>query len=232
MMTAGDIIIPGTIASAASFIGMIFTYITGRSVRDLPLSTIRAAAQGPVALSGIAKPGKEGTIKARLTDKACLYYHLRITKESIDNDTTEIEDFNSTQSFLLDDETGQCTVSPKNANFFRQGMNITTWRGSKPDTQAPEDGHSSWGNYLFTETSLVSGTPLYVQGDFMDNTVAKPKGKHNNGAFIISTVSRKKLIKKELGTSIMLFTIGLAAALISVGTYLVCHGNLSFVLAH
>ncbi len=142
-----------------------------RHVEDLPVSRIRSAAQGYVALEGHARmmPGPE--IISPLSRSRCVWWHYAIHERgtSASGRTTEwieIESGTSDDLFFIVDTTGNCIVDPEHADI-KPGI-ARRWRGDFPRPQRipPRTPWLNFGRYHYHERLVPVGEYLYASGWF------------------------------------------------------------------
>lgn len=120
-----------------------------RAVRDTPTSKIASAAQGYVELDGYGMPFGEIPLLSKLHSLPCLWYRYKIERRTHDSKWQTIDSGESTDCFMLRDETGVCVVDPEHAE-------IITRHCEKWDK----------GDYRYTEWSLIAQDRLYAIGQF------------------------------------------------------------------
>lgn len=119
-----------------------------RLITDTPTSTISAAAQGHVELSGRALPLNERCLGAPPNQAPCLWYRFRIEIREGNDWKTEFSG-ESTDTFLVDDGTGLCTIEPEGAEILP--FRTKSWRQ---------------GNRRYTQSLIIPGESLYLLGAF------------------------------------------------------------------
>jgi hypothetical protein len=136
--------------AAISFIAWIGAYRRWRAIADTPTSQVASAAQGYAELSGRAENHAGLRTLAYISKLPCCWYRYRIERRKADKKGwTTIDGGESTDSFLLRDETGACTVDPEGAEVLPATRN--TW---------------TEGDRRYTEWLVSEGDPLYALGDF------------------------------------------------------------------
>jgi len=137
-----------SLIGAASLVAWIATYRRLRLVNDTPTSTIAAAAQGYVELSGRCAAGEGVPTLARYSQLPCAWHRYQMEEVHGDHDHT-VESGQSDSSFLIVDATGTCVIDP-------EGAEITTAR------------KDSWvrGDYRYTEWILCLNEQVHVLGEF------------------------------------------------------------------
>ncbi len=131
-----------------ALVAWVMTLRRARVVADTPTSAIASAAQGYVELlgSGVALAGTP--LMTPLRPMPCLWYRYRVERKQDDKWVTESSG-ESTDSFLIDDGSGQCVVDPEGAEILPRDKQ--TW---------------TEGDYRYTQATLVAGEPIYVLGNF------------------------------------------------------------------
>ena len=121
-----------------------------RTIEDTPTSKIASAAQGYVELIGKAACFIEKQpITSPLGHTPCLWYRYSIERKDHDGDWNTVESGDSSMSFLLRDDSGQCSIDPDGAEILSQHKKIWTS-----------------GRYRYHEWLLLEHDSLYVLGDF------------------------------------------------------------------
>lgn len=123
-----------------------------RAVRDTPTSKVASAAQGYVELVGRGKPLPGAPLISKLRALPCLWYRYKVEEKHSTKDGDSwrtIDSGESSDSFLLRDDSGDCVVDPEHAEI------ITRHR-------------DQWyqGDYRYTEWKFIVDDSLYVIGDF------------------------------------------------------------------
>jgi hypothetical protein len=119
-----------------------------RAVVDTPTSNIASAAQGYVELigKGVALAGIP--LLTPLRPMPCLWYRYKVERKQDDKWVTESSG-ESTDSFLLDDGSGQCLVDPEGAEILPRMT-------------------ESWfeDDYRYTQAVMIGGEEIYALGAF------------------------------------------------------------------
>lgn len=120
-----------------------------RAVRDTPTSRIASAAQGYVELIGRGKQLSDPPLLSKLSLLPCLWYRYKIERKNAKNEWTTQDSGESSDPFLLQDDSGHCVVDPSGAEI------LTNHR-------------DSWiqGQYRYTEWKLLDIDSIYVLGQF------------------------------------------------------------------
>ena len=144
-----------------SFFRMTRWFQHARMIENVPTAKIRSAAQGYVELSGIAKLMPGPIIVSPLTGNACVWYSYKIeervhtTKANGRSNShwRVVEQRQSEDLFILEDDTAQCVIDPDDADVFVQHKR--TWY--KHHLMPPR---------RYTEQLIRDGDPLYANGFF------------------------------------------------------------------
>ncbi len=120
-----------------------------RAIRDTPTSKISAAAQGYVELIGTGAPFANQPLYSKLHQLPCIWYRYLIEKKDSDNKWKREDSGETTDSFVLKDETGECVIDPDKAEIVTQHR-----------SQWQENG------YRYTEWTLLGGDRIYAIGEF------------------------------------------------------------------
>ena len=128
-----------------------------RMVRDTPTSKVASAAQGYVELVGRGRPYGEPLI-SKLRALPCLWYRYEVEEKHSTKDGDSwrtIDSGESSDSFLLRDDSGDCVVDPEHAEI------ITKHR-------------DQWieGDYRYTEWKFIHNDSIYVIGDFRTRSLS------------------------------------------------------------
>lgn len=137
-----------TLAAAVGVWAWLDALSRARAIRDTPTSRIASAAQGYVELMGIAQALPDTRLLSPMTGLPCLWYrYMRYRRV---NDRWELEDQGESDlEFVLDDDSGRCTLDP-------QGADILTDHKETRET----------GDSRYTEYVLLAGDRLYAIGQF------------------------------------------------------------------
>ena len=119
-----------------------------RMLRDTPVSTIAAAAQGQVELSGVGEPFCEPPIVSPLKKRPCLWCRYQV-EEQRKSEWRTVDHGETSDSFILRDRTGVCVVDPDLAEIVTKH-------------------HEQWvdGDQRYSEWFLLRGDTLRVVGAF------------------------------------------------------------------
>ena len=120
-----------------------------RAVRDTPTSRIASAAQGYVELIGRGKPFSDTPLLSKLRALPCLWYRYRIERKDSDDKWHTEDSGESEDSFVLEDDSGQCVIDPCGAEILT--IYHDTWRQ---------------GDYRYTEWKLLQHDLIYAIGQF------------------------------------------------------------------
>jgi hypothetical protein len=119
-----------------------------RAISGAPTSRIASAAQGYVELVGRGKPGPTPLI-SKLRVLPCLWYRWKVEHRDSNNKWSTLDKGESSDYFVLRDETGDCIIDPEQAELITRH-------------------HDEWisGNYRYTEWKLIQDDYIYVIGEF------------------------------------------------------------------
>jgi len=120
-----------------------------RAVRDTPTSRVASAAQGYVELAGRGQPFGGMPLISKLRVLPCLWYRYKVEQRSSKDKWQTIDSGESSDSFLLRDNSGDCVVDPEYAEIATKHRD-----------------HWLEGDYRYTEWKLIKEDSLYVIGQF------------------------------------------------------------------
>lgn len=120
-----------------------------RAVRDTPTSKVASAAQGYVELIGRGAQIKESPLLSKLQALPCLWYRYTVKRRTANNKWEVVDNGESSDCFLLRDDSGVCLIDPEHAEIITQHRD--EWQ---------KDG------YYYTEWKLIDHDSLYVIGQF------------------------------------------------------------------
>jgi hypothetical protein len=138
-----------TLMASLSIIAWLSALKRLRAVRDTPTSKIASAAQGYVELAGYGQPFGETPLLGKLSKLPCLWFRYQVEQRNSENNWETLERGESSDSFLLRDDTGLCIVDPEQAEIFT--------RHRKQWDEADK---------RYTEWNLFADEKLYAIGDF------------------------------------------------------------------
>jgi hypothetical protein len=119
-----------------------------RAVADTPTSRVGSAPQGYVELFGRAQPHAGYPMTSPLSLRPCVWYRF-LVEEKRGKDWQRVNGGMSSDTFVLNDGTGQALVDPDRAEIITTERR--TWRE---------------GKQRYTEWLLTPGGQLYALGDF------------------------------------------------------------------
>jgi hypothetical protein len=120
-----------------------------RLIRDTPTSSVASAAQGYVELFGRGKPFADELVISPLRQLPCLWYRFRVEEHKSEDGWTTTDSGESSDSFILSDESGDCVVDPDKSEIL-----------TKHYEQWQKDG------YRYSEWSLIAHDKLHIIGEF------------------------------------------------------------------
>jgi hypothetical protein len=119
-----------------------------RAIVSTPTSRIASAAQGYVELIGRGRSGATPLI-SKLRALPCLWYRWKVEQRSSKNQWSTMDKGESSDYFVLRDESGDCIVDPEQAEII---------------TKHKDEWIS--GSYRYTEWKLIQNDYIYVIGEF------------------------------------------------------------------
>ena len=136
------------IMAAISLLAWLSALNRLRTIRDTPTSKVASAAQGYVELIGRGKPFASPLL-SKISLRPCLWYRYKIEHHQSRNEWKTVETGESSDSFIVRDDTGECIVDPEQAEILT-------------------DHHRRWrqGVYRYTEWILIERDMIYVIGEF------------------------------------------------------------------
>lgn len=120
-----------------------------RAIRDTPTARIASAAQGYVELVGRGQPFGDPPLLSKLSQLPCLWYRYKIEQRDSEKNWKTVDSGETSDSFMLHDDTGACVIDPEQAEIITRHRN--QWQQ---------------GDYRYTEWNLIKNDPLYVIGQF------------------------------------------------------------------
>lgn len=120
-----------------------------RAIRDTPTSRIASAAQGYVELAGFGQPFGDPPMLSKLSLLPCLWYRYKIEQRDEKNNWKTVDSGETSDCFLLRDDSGSCVIDPASAEIITRHRN-----------QWQQDGNRN------TEWTLIRNDPLYVLGQY------------------------------------------------------------------
>lgn len=91
-----------------------------RAIRETPISKIASAAQGYVALSGRGKPFCDIPLLSEFSRRPCLWCRYEIEQRGSKKEWVKLDSGETTDSFMLRDDTGDCVIDPEHAEISTQ----------------------------------------------------------------------------------------------------------------
>lgn len=138
-----------SIMAALSSIAWMSALKRLRAVRDTPTSKIASAAQGYVELIGRGRPCGDTPLISKLRVLPCLWYRYKVERRTSENKWETLDTGETTDSFILRDDSGDCTIDPENAEIITRHCD-------------------QWiqGDYRYTEWKLILPDRIYALGEF------------------------------------------------------------------
>ena len=140
-----------------------------RLIMDIPRSTVRAAALGPVEITG--KAAGPYTLVSPLSQTDCLYYRIAVqSKPKKDFSNTKMRELSA--PLYVDDGTGKMMVYPAQCELQ---LDVTEQRNEYGRAALALEGYNKEGAEFVQEYCIRPGDQLYVLGSLQEN----PWGKRN-----------------------------------------------------
>jgi hypothetical protein len=137
---------------AAMALISVFAWVSSlyrlRTIRNTPTSRIASAAQGHVELVGRGAQFCDPPVLSQLRHQPCLWSRYRV-EERDRSQWKMIDSGETTNSFMLRDESGECVIDPENAEIITR--HCDQWLD---------------GDCRYTEWKLIEQDLLYVIGRF------------------------------------------------------------------
>jgi hypothetical protein len=196
-----------------------------RLIEDVPTSKVRSAAQGVVELIGTCRPAAGLEYRAPISGEPCTWYRYQIekrVKSGKSHSWHTVANESSGSDFVLEDETGRCTVHPSGATIttthrksWSFGTGLGTAESRIADLRSPSArgsgilldvaiaGLNTRGRVRVTKWLLQGGDPLYVLGNFTTqrsdegpkHELAKPSDSRRD--YLISNMTQAQIIAKH-----------------------------------
>lgn len=141
----------GTLGGVAvlAFIAWVMSFRRALAISDTPTSRIASAAQGYVELIGLALNHPTAPVLSKLTGLPCCWYRFEVMRRADNNKWERINSGVSTESFLLEDDSGRCLIDPEQAEVVPKRKD--TWMQ---------------GDYRYTEWLILPREKVYAIGQF------------------------------------------------------------------
>lgn len=159
--------------ACAGFLGSFYFFYRKRIMEDTPTSRVRSAAQGYVELHGVGTLMEGPSIIAPLSGSICTWYGYQVEERRRSGKNTKwvtIESGDSSELFLLVDDTGQCIIDPDGAGVTTAGKDVWYGNSSRPERPPPRNrsllASLAGGKYRYSERRMLPGEPLYAIGLF------------------------------------------------------------------
>ena len=157
----------------AGFLGSFYFFYRKRIMEDTPTSKVRSAAQGYVELHGVGKLMEGPPIIAPLTGSTCTWYGYKVEERRSTGRNSKwvtIDSGDSSELFLLVDDTGQCIIDPDGAGVTTTSKDVWYGSSSRPQQRPPRSRNMltslAGGKYRYTERRMHPEEPLYAIGLF------------------------------------------------------------------
>lgn len=138
-----------SVMALVSFFAWLSALKRLRAIRGTPTSKVASAAQGYVELTGRGKPFPGTPLISKFRQLPCLWYRYKVERRTSKDKWETVDSGESSDSFLLRDDTGDCVVDPEYAEI------ITRHRDQWQD-----------GDYRYTEWKFITDDNLYAIGEF------------------------------------------------------------------
>ena len=174
-----------------------------RIIQDTPTSKIRSATQGYIELIGRSKLMEGPPIVAPLTGKPCVWYKYAIDEargHAKGWSWRTIEDRESEELFLLEDDTGGCVIDPEGADVTTTVKQVWYGKERRPGAYSAPKRFSGiyMRRFRYTEYRLNTGDVLYAIGLF--KTSGGAGGKLNVSQDMAELIREWKADSQELLT--------------------------------
>jgi hypothetical protein len=142
------------------------------AILNMPTSRVRSVAMGTAELIGNAR-AVEAPLKSPVRQLACVWYHVRVTKETgygKDRHTETFFDQKLGVPFELEDPTGRILVIPDGAEITGTetcNMPVSNWTLIDADAKAFSARIGAFGGYGYTihEWAVLADAETYVLGE-------------------------------------------------------------------
>ncbi|MGQ0579820.1 MAG: hypothetical protein ACT4PQ_13050 [Betaproteobacteria bacterium] len=132
-----------------AFFAWMMSLRRARAIGDMPTSRIGSAAQGYVELVGQGRNQRDFPVLSKLTQLPCLWYRYVVEQRTDKNKWERVDSGRSSETFILEDESGQCLVDPDHAEVVPRRKE--TWHQ---------------GDYRYTEWLILANETMYALGEF------------------------------------------------------------------
>ena len=181
----------------AGFLGSFYFFYRKRIIEDTPTSKVRSAAQGYVEMRGSGELLDGPPIIAPLTGTTCTWYGYKVEEHRSSGKNSKwviIDSGDSSELFLLVDETGKCIIDPDGAAVTTASKDVWYGSNSRPQRRPPHSRNVltslAGGKYRYTERRMHPGEPLYAIGLF--KTVGGAGGDFNADADVRDLIKEWK----------------------------------------
>ncbi|OGS92860.1 MAG: hypothetical protein A2061_02210 [Gallionellales bacterium GWA2_59_43] len=137
-----------------SFFAWLSALYRLRMIRGTPTSKVASAAQGYVELIGRGRPFGDTPLISKLRLLPCLWYRYKIERRTDKDKWETVDSGESTDSFVLRDESGDCVIDPEHAEI------VTKHRDQWTE-----------GDYRYIEWKFIQDDSLYAIGEFRTHSV-------------------------------------------------------------
>ena len=132
-----------------AFFAWMMSLRRARAIGDTPTSKIGSAAQGYVEVVGRGRNLPNFPVLSKFTQLPCLWYRYVVEQRTGNNKWERVASGRSSESFILEDGSGECLVDPEHAEVVP--LRKETWHQ---------------GNYRYTEWLILTHETVYALGAF------------------------------------------------------------------
>ena len=138
-----------SLLAATGLYGWLYGLRHARLILDTPTARIGSAAQGYTELRGRGQPLSGTPLLSPINYLPVLWYRVTTHKKTQGNKWVHVRTFESEDSFLLRDGSGECAIDPAGAEMLVRRRDVFN---------QGELRHIQW--------SLIRDDPVYVLGEF------------------------------------------------------------------
>lgn len=144
----GGWVVALSLVGLTSFLAWMGNFRRRRIITDTPTSRIVSAAQGYAEFSGAGQQHSGFQLMGRLSGLPCLWFRFRVERKDDGGKWEQVDQGCSSDTFLLNDGSGQCVIDPDDAEIITQHKRV--WYEN---------------DYRNTEYLLLSNDKLYAIGE-------------------------------------------------------------------
>ncbi len=167
------------VGAAFTCFWLVFHYLKrARLIEDTPTSKIRSAAQGFVEIMGTVSHDKNQMLTAPLSGKVCVWYTYKIQRykrSGKNSHWSTVEEKTSKHHFIIEDDTGPCTIDPKDAEVLT-GHSRTWYGHTKNPSHINKINKTNillrpigGKRYRYIEKLIYAHDTIYALGNFQTN---------------------------------------------------------------